>query len=166
LWTETAKEKQKKYCHSHGYSKTAIYSRWKNMLSRCEDPNHINFNDYGGRGIKVCERWHNFENFLADMGNPFTDNKSKALQIDRINNNGNYEPGNCRWVTPRENCNNRRNNVLITWNNRTLTLVQWSRETGIPRDTLSHRIKSSRLSIEEILTVPVGAHPWRRSRHP
>ena len=76
------------------------------MIKRCYNQNESNYKDYGGRGIIVCERWINsFENFFKDMGSTYKDN----LQLDRINNNGNYEPGNVRWATPKENSNNRRN---------------------------------------------------------
>lgn len=92
----------------HGFArannKHPIYERWKGIIARCSDPKHRSFNHYGARGVSVCPRWHSFDFFLADMGTPPT----RGLQIDRINNDGNYEPGNCRWVTPKVNSNNRR----------------------------------------------------------
>jgi hypothetical protein len=91
---------------THGMSHSRIYKRWIGMIKRCYNQNESNYKDYGGRGIIVCERWINsFENFFKDMGSTYKDN----LQLDRINNNGNYEPGNVRWATPKENSNNRRN---------------------------------------------------------
>lgn len=102
-------------CHmcnvtKHGYEKTSTYNTWRCMKARCENKKHENYLHYGARGITVCERWHNFINFLEDMGE-----KPTGYQIDRINNNGNYEPGNCKWVTPKENSNNRRKRPVL-WN--------------------------------------------------
>ena len=87
---------------THGRHKDPIYHVWAAMIQRCTNPNHINYHRYGGRGIEVCERWRKFENFLKDMGE-----RPEGLTLDRQNNNGNYEPSNCRWVTSKENCNNR-----------------------------------------------------------
>lgn len=87
----------------HGMINTAVYKTWADMKNRCYNPNVSEYPNYGGRGIKVCERWHKFENFYADM-------KDKPINrtLDRINNNGNYEPGNCRWSTNSEQQQNRR----------------------------------------------------------
>ena len=89
---------------THGRSRTALYLRWQEMIQRCTNPKTAGWELYGGRGISVCGRWHKFENFLADMGEP-----PPGKTIDRINNDGNYEPGNCRWATQSEqNLNTRR----------------------------------------------------------
>lgn len=93
---------------THGMSDTLIYLSWKNMMHRCYDSNMNSYHNYGGRGIKVCERWHKFENFYLDMGDrPI--NKS----LDRINNDGNYSPENCRWATSVQQAYNRRTNKLV-----------------------------------------------------
>jgi hypothetical protein len=93
----------KKSLTTHGQSYSLTYRVWDSMVRRCNNITHHAYKSYGGRGIKVCEEWLKFENFWKDMGE-----KPKGLQIDRINNDGNYEPNNCRWVTPKENMNNRR----------------------------------------------------------
>lgn len=95
----------------HGKARSKIYDRWSAIKKRCCNENSINYSSYGGRGIKICERWKNsFENFYSDMGDPPF---SKA-EIDRIDNDGDYEPGNCRWVTRAENTRNS-TSVKLTW---------------------------------------------------
>lgn len=93
--------KRKKY-ESHGMSNTSFYSRWKGMMRRCYNPNFSQYHDYGGRGIKVCKRWHSFLNFKEDMLDSFAEN----LELDRIDNNGDYSKNNCRWVTHKVNSSN------------------------------------------------------------
>ena len=92
---------------SHGLANTPIYNVWATMKQRCLNSSEKRFKDYGGRGIKVCERWLKFENFIQDMGE-----RPEKLELDRINNDGNYEPDNCRWVTRSENLKNRRSHKL------------------------------------------------------
>jgi len=97
------KDTSRKENTTHGKSYTRIYSIWRTMLTRCNNSSHESYLNYGARGIQVCERWKIFENFLADMGEP-----PDGLTLDRIDVNGNYEPGNCQWATWIEQNNNKR----------------------------------------------------------
>jgi len=120
----------------HGMSKTRIHTIWIGMLSRCCSKQNLAYARYGGRGISVCERWRNsFLAFLADMGCP----PSASHTLDRIDNDGPYSPGNCRWATAKEQANNRCSNIRVTNHGNTFTLQQWSEHTGIPYVTLYKR---------------------------
>jgi len=126
------------------------------MLTRCRNPNNIQWYLYGGRGITVCERWsgpNGFSNFFKDMGPRPVDHS-----IDRIDVNGHYEPRNCRWATAREQSNNTRMNHTLTYQGQTYSVREWGRRTGLG-GTISSRIRS-RWSVEQILTTP--AKPRQR----
>lgn len=120
----------------HNMHKTRIYSKWRSMLSRCRNPRNINYKNYGGRGITVSDSWLDFENFYGDMGDPPTDKH----QIDRINNEGNYEASNCRWVTNKENARNKRTNRLITLGGKTQCVSAWAEDLNIKVSTINHRL--------------------------
>ena len=115
------------------------------MMTRCTNPHAMNYSNYGGRGIKVCDRWKNFENFYADM------NDANGLTLDRVDVNGDYEPSNCRWATRKEQGNNKRNNVVIEFSGERMTAMQWSERTGIGEGTIRKRIRLG-WPVEKVLT--------------
>lgn len=120
----------------HGGSGTSEFKSWDGMRQRCSNPNDANFARYGGRGIRICERWESFEAFLSDMGTK----PSPKMSIDRINNDGNYEPSNCRWATSEEQARNRRSNKLLSFDGKTMVLREWASVYGIAHQTLNWRI--------------------------
>lgn len=123
---------------THGRSKSREHKAWCRMKVRCYSRAFIEYHRYGGRGISVCDRWlHSFENFFEDMGLCPPD-----MSLDRINNNGNYEPGNCRWATTVQQLNNTSRSRHIEHAGRKLTLSEWSKEIGIGVSTLWARINS------------------------
>lgn len=120
----------------HGMTKTPTWRSWESMRARCENPDNKDWPRYGGRGISVCERWHSFELFLADMGI-----RPEGMTIDRIDMNGNYEPGNCRWETPTAQARNRRSSVFVEFAGERMTVSAWAERTGLERKTLEYRIR-------------------------
>ena len=126
-----------KHKRTHGATGTPEFMAWTAMKQRCENPKLKGFKDYGGRGIKVCERWQTFENFLADMG----ERPSPGHSVDRINNDGNYEPGNCRWATRVTQSNNRRSSLRIEFNGATHTAAEWERLLGLRTGWVSTKLK-------------------------
>ena len=133
----------------HNMSNHPIYQVWLDMIKRCNSYKNKSYHNYGGRGIKVCERWTDINNFVEDMYPSYI----KGLDIDRIDNDGNYEPSNCRWVTRKQNLNNTRHNKIIEFNGVQKTIKQWSEFINIPYQTLIDRLK--RWSIERSLTTPL-----------
>lgn len=132
--------------YKHGMYGTRIYHSWSAMKMRCLNPNYKEYNHYGERGITICPRWMKFENFYKDMGDV-----PVGKSIDRINNNLGYYKENCKWSTPKEQANNRRSNRLITFNNKTLNIKQWSEELKTTRKTIYGRLDRG-WSIEKALT--------------
>lgn len=140
-----------KHGHSSITGETPEYRAWKGLKTRTLNPKVINFHRYGGRGIKVCERWlGSFENFLEDMGK----RPSPLHTIDRINNDGDYEPTNCRWATKKQQARSRCSSRHIEHNGQTKTLAEWAEQTGMDWDTLGERLKRG-WSIEKSLTTKV-----------
>ena len=140
-------------CHTETPPRT--YNCWRNMKARCQNPNNHKYPIYGGRGITVCDNWQTFAGFYADMGDC-----PEGHSIDRIDNDGNYEPGNCRWATVEQQMSNQSTNRMLTLDGKTQTLAQWARDTGIQQLTISRRIDVSGWSVEKALTEPVhfGRH--------
>jgi hypothetical protein len=133
----------------HGESdKTKEYRTWQSIKRRCYNINNEKYKNYGGRGIKICDRWlHSFENFLEDIGR----SPSIKHSIDRIDVNGNYEPNNCRWATQKEQCNNRSNNHYITYNSYTRTIAEWSEIYNISQFTLLARVNKNKWTFEQCI---------------
>jgi len=121
---------------SHGMSKTPLYAVWRTMLQRCDKPNFIQYKDYGGRGIKVCERWYKFENFYMDMGPP----PFPKASIERVDNDRGYEPENVVWADRATQAKNKRTTVRFDFAGSSLTLREWSEKLGVKSATLASRI--------------------------
>jgi hypothetical protein len=145
------RERSKERTTVHGFSGMPEYKTWKDMIDRCYSENCIAYKYYGGRGISVCERWRqSFSDFLEDMGN-----RPCGHTIDRIDNDGNYEPANCRWATRREQASNRRKavpraEIVIEFNGMQKTVSEWSEYTGVKVGTISCR-RSRGYPIEQVL---------------
>lgn len=127
-----------------------VRSIWRTMHQRCSDPRSRSFPDYGGRGITVCERWNDFEAFVADMG----PRPSAQHSIDRIDPGGPYSPENCRWATPQEQARNRSSNRRVTHQGQTKTVAEWADVAGLLPTTLLWRLDHG-WDVEAALTVPV-----------
>lgn len=141
----------------HGCAKTRLYYVWTHIKARCYNSHTDNYKDYGGRGIKMCDEWRgSFQNFQSwALSHGYADN----LTIDRIKVNGDYEPSNCRWVTQKEQANNKRNNVFFTYNGRTKTLKQWCDYYGKDYRLVHNRINYGKWCFEEALLYDVRQKP-------
>lgn len=129
---------------------TTEYKSWSGMKERCYNKNNNNYPDWGGRGITVCDRWlHSFNNFLEDMGKKPTTKHS----IDRINNDGNYEPSNCRWAEKKQQQNNTRYNKMVTYNGKTQSLASWTNELGLVYHLIQSRMVKG-WTAEQAFTLP------------
>lgn len=137
-------------------AKRRIHTAWKNMMERCENPHCSGYEDYGGRGITVCEEWHKFFPFYSwSIANGYDSN----LTIDRVDNDRGYSPDNCRWVTQKVNSRNRRNNRRITFNGKTLCVSEWAELLGITHQALSERLSSKSWTLEQALTTKRSGRP-------
>jgi len=142
---------------SHGMTESPEYLAWSNMRARCHYPRDKKFANYGGRGIRVCDRWLKaFANFFADMGPRPTPGHS----LDRIDNDGNYEPGNCRWATREVQANNKSTSRRISFRGREQTVAQWSAELGFSPELVHSRLNNG-WPVEAALSLPPNAI-WHR----
>ena len=127
------------------------------MLGRCNYPSTNSYKTHGGRGITICDDWlDDFRNFLSDMGEC-----PEGLSLERNDNDGNYEPSNCRWATKKEQARNRRSNHNLTLKGETHCMVEWAKITGIKRATIAMRILKYGWSVEDALTIPAGGRSSR-----
>lgn len=137
----------------HGMVDTKLYKTWLGMKARCTNVNNKKYKNYGGRGISICPEWKkeflNFYEWSVKSG------WNKKLSIDRVNNDGNYEPSNCKWSTWKEQENNRSNNAWYEYKGETKTISQWSDIYGIPYKTIACRILKHKWDIEKSLLTPI-----------
>lgn len=128
--------------------KIKTYYTWSSMKTRCLNSNYSKYHRYGGRGIKICEKWMSFQGFYEDMGD-----KPDGLSLDRIDNNGDYCKENCKWSSNREQTNNTSRNIFIKYNGYNLSLRNWAEKLGIKRSTLAQRYYVYKWSIERCLSL-------------
>lgn len=147
--------KAQKASIKHGEHRTRLYRIWQCMKTRVTNMNRDESERYSKRGITICEEWANSYESFRDwaIANGYQDN----LTIDRIDNNKGYDPSNCRWADRTTQNNNRSNNVILEYNGKSLTVAEWSKETGINYETLRYRIEIG-WNVEDILTKPVRGH--------
>lgn len=137
---------------THGMKHTLVYRRWKLMKNRCLNQHDKEWLRYGGRGIRICEDWIKFEGFFASVGHP----PSPQHWLDRIDPNGNYEPGNVRWATMHEQARTKRSTRHLTYNGETMVMKDWAHRLGINYATLFSRLKKE--PVEQALQGPSGRH--------
>lgn len=146
-------------CLADTHSRHPLYKTWKEMRQRCKNKNSKVYKHYGGRGITICNRWHDFNNFRDDMASTY----KKGLSIDRIDNNGNYEPSNCRWSTPKEQARNKRNNIYVRYKGQHRLLIELSEICCVNFNVLKGRIDLG-WDIEKTLNTPVRPKKPRKKK--
>lgn len=146
-----ASESRSERMRGHQMTGDIAYRSWIQMRARCNDPNHPSFSSYGGRGIYVCQRWDDFTAFLSDMG----PRPSRRHSLDRIDNNGPYEPSNCRWATSAEQQSNRRNTVWVTFNGERVPLAKVAKLSALKYNTILERVRKG-WNIDDALFAPLG----------
>lgn len=135
---------------------TPTHTSWRSMMQRCNDPKHHAYARYGGRGIAVCQRWHDYDKFLADMGE-----RPEGTSLERKNNNRGYTPSNCYWASRTEQQRNRRSNRYLTADGRTQLLADWAKELGTRPTTIWLRLEKLGWSEQDACTVPVAPRQKR-----
>lgn len=141
----------KTHGHTRGRKFSPEYHSWASMMTRCTNPKSWKYADYGGRGITVCERWHAFENFLADMGL-----RPAGMTLERERVNEGYEPRNCVWATRHRQSNNTRRNTILEYEGRRQTVSEWAAEFGLTYNTLLARVHRLKWPVERALKTPPG----------
>ena len=136
--------------YRHGWYGTPEYQTWAEMKHRCTAAGARDYQRWGARGIRFCERWEKFENFILDMG----PRPGPGYSLDRIDNYGPYAPENCRWATWKQQANNRSNTDLLTYDGRTMSLSAWAREIGLSQGALWRRIHKSGWSVRRAIGEP------------
>jgi hypothetical protein len=150
LSKEVVRERSLIHGMTRGRRGTPTYKSWSGMIQRCTNSRDKAFPEYGGRGITVCSRWRkSFLVFLSDMGEC-----PPGLSLERRDNNQGYKPNNCYWATRKEQCNNRRSNIVLTYHGKTHTVTQWAERLGMKNDCLLSRLKLG-WSVEKTLTTPL-----------
>ena len=146
--------------YKHGGKGTKLYEVWCSMKSRCYNITSKSYSRYGGRGISVCEEWK--ESFIAFRNWAYVSGYKEGLSLDRIDNNGNYEPSNCRWVTMKEQANNQNHTLKIEYKGKIKPLTEWAEILGIKRHTLYQRIYKKGWTIERAFTEKVSLDRYHR----
>ncbi len=136
--------------YKHGKYGTSLYKKWSSMKNRCLNPNHKSYKNYGGRGIKVCDKWLKFEEFYEDMHTTF----KEGLSIERIDYNGNYCKENCAWITMAEQAKNKRNNHAYELNGVRLLTSEWDKKLGLESGGVQYRIEVMKWPLEKALSLP------------
>lgn len=154
-YNKEIRSKRMKERAKHHLSEARLYHVWEKLRSRCYCKTNKSFHNYGGRGIKICNEWQNFQTFHEwAYSNGYNENaKYMECTLDRIDVNGNYEPSNCRWVNMKTQNNNRRNNHLITYNNETHTIAEWSEIYNIPYKIFYQRLTRDKMPFERAINV-------------
>ena len=147
-WRDVVPKVNQEKNFRHGDSGTKLHKVWANMRYRCNNPRCKCYDNYGGRGISICAEWSSYENF-RDWA--LRNGYAEGLSIDRIDNDGNYEPANCRWVSMKTQINNRRVSRMLTYNGASHTISEWSEITGIKWSTINERLKNG-WTIEKALS--------------